>query len=122
MEAIAWWNPGQLVGNLAVRAELREDIDVVMAALGCPGTRVLRGGGSGCPCSTQPVAKAGNQDLPEGRKWPGYTGVPWPSRHVSPGIHPRCMYALISVGWGSRATRQGYPETFGSIPASDITR
>jgi 8-oxo-dGTP pyrophosphatase MutT (NUDIX family) len=36
VEAIAWWDPAQLPGNVAVRPELLADIDAVMAALGCP--------------------------------------------------------------------------------------
>ncbi|MER6350661.1 phage portal protein [Streptomyces sp. NPDC001634] len=63
IEAIAWWDPQQLPGNPAVRPELLEAIEDVMAALGC-----------------QPVEKADGEDgddtdpkgdTPDG-DWPGW--------------------------------------------------
>lgn len=35
IEAVAWFDPGQLVANPAVRPELAADLDAVLAALGC---------------------------------------------------------------------------------------
>src|SRR5215471_8978279 len=35
VEAVAWWDPAQLPGNPAVRPELLDSIDAVLAALGC---------------------------------------------------------------------------------------
>jgi 8-oxo-dGTP pyrophosphatase MutT (NUDIX family) len=59
-EALAWWDPGQLPGNPAVRQELLDDIDVVLAVL-----------------DGEPVAKAASPkaDAPaEGASadWPGW--------------------------------------------------
>jgi len=51
VEAIAWWDPTLLAGNPAVRQELLDSIDAVLAALGQP----LEGDESACPCGT-PVA------------------------------------------------------------------
>jgi 8-oxo-dGTP pyrophosphatase MutT (NUDIX family) len=36
VEAIAWWDPGQLPGNPAVRPELVADLDLMLAALAAP--------------------------------------------------------------------------------------
>lgn len=50
-EAIAWWDPAQLAGNPAVRPELLDSLDLVMAALGMP-----QGGDEDtCPCGTPVV-------------------------------------------------------------------
>lgn len=46
VEAIAWWDPAQLPGNPAVREELLDSLDAVLAALGIPAA----GDESVCPC------------------------------------------------------------------------
>ncbi len=54
-ETIAWWNPGDLPGNSAVRPELLADIDDVMAALGCTLDDPAQGDEATCPCGTPVV-------------------------------------------------------------------
>lgn len=83
-EAIAWWNPGDLPGNPAVRPELLADIDAVMAALGCGPAAPCCGaaccqagccsGDGGCGCGSQ-VAKAGDGGDPKApppQRWAGW--------------------------------------------------
>ena len=56
IEAIAWWDPEQLPGNPAVRQELLDNLDAVLAALG-----VAAGGDeSACPCGTPVVYDEAN--------------------------------------------------------------
>ncbi len=97
VEAILWMDPADLPGNSAVRAELLDNIDAVMTALGCNegaagdccGADCCTGGccdgTSGCGCGplvddpapiVDEVAKAGDSTAPpKGRKrkhWPGW--------------------------------------------------
>jgi 8-oxo-dGTP pyrophosphatase MutT (NUDIX family) len=60
VEAIAWWDPAQLAGNPAVRPELLDSIDTVLAALGVTGEGAVQKDGGGAP-------KGG-----EGGQWPGW--------------------------------------------------
>jgi len=72
-ETIAWWDPATLPGNAAVRPELLQDIDAVMAALGCDegaaedccGAECCAGGccngSSGCQCGTGATPAEGDE-------------------------------------------------------------
>lgn len=60
VESVAWWDPAQLAGNPAVRPELLDSTDAVLAALGLPGEDAVQKAGGGAP-------KGG-----EGAQWPGW--------------------------------------------------
>ena len=51
-EAIAWWEPAQLPGNPALRPELLDNIDAVMAAFGYGTPAASSGGCCGADCCT----------------------------------------------------------------------
>lgn len=57
IEALAWWDPFQLPGNPAVRPELLDSIDLVMAALG---SELVKASGTTPP------------KVPPGPDWPGW--------------------------------------------------
>jgi 8-oxo-dGTP pyrophosphatase MutT (NUDIX family) len=89
VEAIAWWDPTQLAGNPAVRPELLEAIEDVMAALGC-----------------EPVEKAeddsedGDDTGPKGDDpagdWPGWEHDERTARHWAPLIAAATAGALTA--------------------------
>lgn len=84
VEAIAWWEPGQLPGNPAVRAELAADLPLVLAA--------LDPGDPGDTPGDDDVAKAVSGD-PKARRWAGWdldldTVAYW---------HPRLTAAIAAV-------------------------
>lgn len=58
VEAIAWWDPEQLSGNPAVRPELLDSIEDVLAALGAQ--------------QDDDVVKAGGHPKDDGAAWPGW--------------------------------------------------
>jgi 8-oxo-dGTP pyrophosphatase MutT (NUDIX family) len=68
VEAIAWWDPALLAGNPAVRPELLDSLDGVLAALGCTPAAGCCGAGcceggccggeAGCSCGPAEIAKA----------------------------------------------------------------
>jgi 8-oxo-dGTP pyrophosphatase MutT (NUDIX family) len=70
VEAIAWWDPAQLAGNPALRAELAANLGDVLAALGCDPDGRSRAGADGetpsegdeavCPCGRPVVYDEGN--------------------------------------------------------------
>lgn len=70
VEAVAWWDPAQLADNPAVRPELLDSLDDVLAALGC-----------------EPVAKAGGGHpkgfAPDGA-WPGWVHDERCAKHWAP--------------------------------------
>jgi 8-oxo-dGTP pyrophosphatase MutT (NUDIX family) len=74
VEAIAWWDPAQLPGNPAVRQELLDNIDAVMAALSCT-----------------PVVKARAED------WPGWSHDLDASAHWAPLIAGAFTGALTTT-------------------------
>jgi ADP-ribose pyrophosphatase YjhB (NUDIX family) len=54
-ETLAWWDPADLPGNPAVRAELLADMPQVLDALGCGADDPAEGDEATCPCGTPVV-------------------------------------------------------------------
>lgn len=64
VEAIAWWDPEQLPGNPAVRAELAADLDTVLPQ--------LTGDDAVAKAAGSPKAPAPERGLHTAKQWPGW--------------------------------------------------
>lgn len=59
-ETIAWWDPADLPGNPAVRAELLADMPAVLAALGCEPEEVAAAKAAGGQKKVRQLGPAGS--------------------------------------------------------------
>jgi len=129
-ETIAWWDPSDLPGNPAVRAELLADIDAVMAALGCApdccGGECCQGGccdgAAGCQCGTGEVAKAGGSTaLPKAgdpADWTGIWAVTYARREKLIAKHERAILATwndLTADLSPRALVREFREDIGQV-------